>query len=206
MNSGDLLSFAAAIGFVLVLVCIVHPPWAAPDDTIQTGETTPTPPPVTNLTTPVQTKQFIPVRIEYAERPVVKYQTYIIPDNLTIFGMSDPAWKGSNITSFAYIEESYGGVTEPFSVSYPVWRLNCTVRKGSQPENARFKIMLIDKETGTIIDGAELTGPGKVIKNEEISGKEFYLVIQSAYAEFRIELETREEYLDTYPAMVVKKA
>jgi len=206
MNSGDILSFAAAIGIVLIIVCIVHPPWAAPGDTVQTSETVSTPLPTTLPVTPAQTKQFIPVRLEYVQQPVTKYQTYIIPDNLTTFGMSDPVWRGSNITSFAYLEGSYGGVTEPFFVSYPVWRLNCTVRKGSQPENARFKVLLINKETGSIVDGAELSGPGKVIKNQETSGKEFYLVVQSSYAEFRIELETREEYLDAYPDVVVKKA
>ncbi|MDD3111258.1 MAG: hypothetical protein PHU26_03075 [Methanofollis liminatans] len=209
MNSGDILSFAAAIGIVLIMVCIVHPPWAAPGAAPAAGEAVLTPMttlPVTAPATPAPIKTFVPVRIEYAHQPVIKYQTYIIPDNLTTFGMSDPPWRGTNISSFAYLEGSYGGVTDPFSVSYPVWRLNCTVSKGEQPENARFKMMLIEKETGIIIDGAELKGPGKVIKNQEISGKEFYLVIQSSYAAFRVDLETREEYLDSYPGVVVKKA
>jgi hypothetical protein len=206
MNSGDILSFAAAIGIVLIMVCIVHPPWAAPE-TLPTADTTaPTPMPVTTPATPAPIKTFVPVRIEYAQQPVMKYQTYIIPGNLTTFGMSDPVWRGSDIASFAYLEESYGGVTDPFFVSYPVWRINCTVRNDEYPENARFKMMLIEKETGTIIDGAELKGPGKVIKNQEISGKDFYIVVQSSHAMFRIELETREEYLDTYPGAVVKKA
>lgn len=210
MNSGDILSFAAAVGIVLVMVCIVNPPWSAPDaaggETAVTPAPTPavTTPPATPQSTPVQTRTFVPVKIEYAERPVTKYQTYIIPD-LTRFGMSDPPWRGSKVASFAYIEEASGGVTDPFTVSYPVWRLTCTVRNDDYPENARFKMVLIEKETGEIIDGAEIKGPGTVVKNQEVSGKEFYLVVQSSRALFRIDLETREEYLDAYPGVVVKK-
>ena len=55
---------------------------------------------------------------------------------------------------------------------------------------------LIDAETGTIVDGAELHFPGNIIKNVQVGNKEFYLIIGAENIDsFQITLETLSRYL-----------
>lgn len=112
-------------------------------------------------------------------------------------GGSDPLWKeNEGIVPFAYIEEARGGITEAFHVPYTVWRLNCSVSATVRPEAAHFRMALVDLESGSIIEGAELRYPGSIIKNVERGGKDFYLIVSvNEIDSYRITLETLPKYL-----------
>jgi hypothetical protein len=197
MASGDLLSVAAGVGIVIILAFVAHPGWlsfpAAPVENI------PVTTPVPTLAVPETPapSSFQVQKLSYVKNPALQYQIHIIPeDSMGHFGASDPPWRESNISTFAYLEESRGGATGTFTVPYPLWRVNCTVEKGSRPESAGISVLLVDAQDNTIIDGAEVIGPGTVIKNIEVSGKPFYLVVKTKSSQpFRIALETKTRYL-----------
>lgn len=199
MASGDLLSVAAGVGIVILLACITHPGWfslpAAPEEnTPVLPVMTPTP----TLQVPQTPAPSVEVqRLAYVKNPALQYQIHLIPENSPgHLGASDPSWQESNISTFAYLEESRGGATDTFTVPYPLWRINCTLAGGSRPEAAGISVLLVDAKDNEIVDGAEVKGQGTVIKNIEVSGKPFYLIIKTQNSDpFRITLETKTRYL-----------
>lgn len=201
MDKGDLLSIIAALIIVSAVALIFRPPTGEPGSGIQE---TPVPTPTPIVTTPTPTPGSTislpePFRITYTTN-VWDYPVCYLPENLTRYGSSDPPWKGPDrAIPFAYIEESRGGITEAFYVPYSVWRLNCSVSATVRPEAARFRMALVELESGTIVEGAELQYPGKIIRNVERGGKEFYLIVSVDNVDsYRITLETLPEYLPGY--------
>lgn len=198
MNSGDILSVVAGVAIVIIIACVAHPGWlphsAAPaENTPSLSTPTPTLPlQVSQTPTPSIQEQ----KLTYVKYPALEYQITTIPENISYFGASDPPWRGSNISAFAYLEEPGGGVTETFTVPYQVWRINCTLEMGRRPESAGLSVLLVDAKDNTIVDGAEIRSAGTVIKNVEVSNRPFYLIVKTLNpAPFRITLETKAQYL-----------
>lgn len=197
MDKGDVLSIFAALIIVSAMALFFRPPVAeaGPEvpDTLA-PESTPTPA-VTTLSTPVPPVHPDPIRISYTTR-LQDYPIWHLPDNLTARGGSDPMWKGTDIVGFAYIQEARGGITETFHVPYAVWRLNCSVSATVRPEAAHFRMALVERETGSIVEGADLRYPGDIVKNVEIGNRNFYIIVGAeAIDSYRITLETLPEFL-----------
>ena len=55
---------------------------------------------------------------------------------------------------------------------------------------------LVERESGTIVEGADLRYPGSIIKNVERGGRDFYLIVGvDEIDSYRITLETLPEFL-----------
>ena len=197
VDKGDILSIFTALIIVSAIALVFRPPVteAGPEvlePLAPVGIPTPavtTPPAPTSLALPDMT------RISYTTG-ARDYPIWYLPDNLTGYGGSDPLWKETGIVPFAYIHEARGGITRAFHVPYAVWRLNCSVSATVRPEAAHFRMALVELESGTIVEGAELRYPGSIVKTVERGGKDFYLIIGvDAIDSYRITLETLLEYL-----------
>jgi hypothetical protein len=115
---------------------------------------------------------------------------------MSSFGASDPLWRFNSSARFAYLEESHGGITTIFTVPYPVWRLNCTVSAWRSPEKAHIRLLLVDAEKGTIVNGIEWRNPGSVVKNVQSRFRPLYLIVSTEYVDrFVVSLETPADYL-----------
>lgn len=193
MDRGDVFSILAALIIISVLALIFRPPVAEAGQEIP--EIPISTPPITILPKQTPATPPEPVRISYTTR-VWDYPCCHLPGNLTLYGSSDPPWKGTGeIIPFAYIEEERGGITEVFHVPYAVWRLNCSVSSTIRPEAAHFRMALVELESGTIIEGIDLHYPGSIIKNVERGGKDFYLIASVDEVDsYRITLETLPGY------------
>ncbi|MDN7012811.1 hypothetical protein FGW20_07105 [Methanoculleus sp. FWC-SCC3] len=196
MDKGDVLSILAALIVVSVIALVLRPPVA---ETVPEVPRTPTPTPFVTVP-PKQTPAapLEPVRLSYTTA-VWDYPCCHLPGNLMLYGGSDPPWKGTQeVIPFAYVEEGRGGITEVFQVPYAVWRLNCSVTSTIRPQAAHFRMALVDLDSGTIIEGAELHYPGSIIKNVERGGKDFYLIVSVDEVDsYRITLETSPKYFST---------
>jgi hypothetical protein len=198
MERGDLSAVIIGISLVILLTFLLSP--AAPSLRKPPGIVTPSPVPTT-LATPVQetTAETIPVvstpppvpmrRISYTNTYSL-YPVRFLPGDMSTFGSSDREWKYNSSVVFAYIEENHGGLTETFTVPYPVWRLTSTLIATRSPENARFRMILVDEESGRILEGAEIRSSGSITKNVAASGRPLYMVIETENVEkFMITLE-----------------
>lgn len=194
MDKGDVFSILAALIVVSVVALVFRPPVAEAGPEIPES-LTPTPT-VTATPIPASPAPLEPARLSYVTQ-VWNYPCCHLPDNLTLYGVSDPPWKGTaDRIPFAYIEEGRGGISEVFHVPYAVWRLNCSVSATVRPEAAHFRMALVELESGTIVEGADLHYPGSIIKNVERGGKDFYLIVSvSEVDSYRITLETLPGYL-----------
>ena len=197
VDKGDILSIFTALIIVSAIALVFRPPVAEAGPEVleplaPVGIPTPavtTPPAPTSLALPDMTR--IPYTTGARDYPI-----WYLPDNLTGYGGSDPLWKETGIVPFAYIHEARGGITRAFHVPYAVWRLNCSVSATVRPEAAHFRMALVELESGTIVEGAELRYPGSIVKTVERGGKDFYLIIGvDAIDSYRITLETLLEYL-----------
>ena len=197
VDKGDILSIFTALIIVSAIALVFRPPVAEAGPEVleplaPVGIPTPavtTPPAPTSLALPDMT------RISYTTG-ARDYPIWYLPDNLTGYGGSDPLWKETGIVPFAYIHEARGGITRAFHVPYAVWRLNCSVSATVRPEAAHFRMALVELESGTIVEGAELRYPGSIVKTVERGGKDFYLIVGvDAIDSYRITLETLLEYL-----------
>ncbi len=193
VDKGDVFSILAALVIVSVLVLLVRPPIAeAGPEALEIPDPTH---PVTISPAQTPAAPFEPTRLSYATG-VWDYPLCHLPGNLTLYGGSDPSWRGTQeIIPFAYIEEGRGGITEVFHVPYAVWRLNCSVSSTIRPQAAHFRMALVEFESGTVVEGADLHYPGSIIKNVERGGKDFYLIVSvDDVNSYRITLETLPEY------------
>lgn len=195
MDKGDVFSIIAALIIVVAIAVIFRPPGADAGAAIPEVPDSPTPEitPTPTITAPPAPPD--PVRIFYTTG-IWSYPLVRLPGNLTLYGGSDPPWKETADTiPFAYLEEARGGITETFHVPYAVWRLNCNVSSTIRPEAARFRMALVELESGAIVEGADLHYPGGIIKNVERGGKDFYLIVSVDEVDsYRITLETLPEY------------
>ncbi|BBL68532.1 hypothetical protein [Methanoculleus chikugoensis] len=193
MDKGDVFSILTALIIVSVLALLLRPPVAEAGPEIP--EISAPTPAVTVPPAPTPAAPLEPTRLSYATG-VWDYPRCHLPDNLMLYGGSDPPWQGARgIIPFAYIEEGRGGITEVFHVPYAVWRLNCSVSSTIRPQAAHFRMALVEFESGTIIEGADLHYPGGIVKNVERGGKDFYLIVSVDEVDaYRITLETLPEY------------
>jgi hypothetical protein len=198
MERGDLA--AVAIGLLLVILLMALIPLAqAPAR--PSPQVTPSPRPLTPTTTTpapvltlepavdIPTPQVTTRRIFYTGDYYLLPVRYL-PSDMGIYGYSDVEWQYNSSVVFAYLEENHGGITETFTVPYPVWRITATLASSRNPEKARLRMILVDETTGQVLEGAEIRYPGSVTKTVVAREMPLYMVIGAENVErFMITLE-----------------
>jgi hypothetical protein len=211
VEKGDILFFAAGIITVIVIAILVNPQ-SIPGFLPQVPVATPLPE-QTRIPLPVQTiisptfKEMTPVprpteaalyRIYYSEKPL-SYPRLKLPENMENFGASDILQRNMDLVPFAFIEEQRGGLTQEFTVPYPLWVLNISVIANTSPQYGNFRMLLCNASDGTIIEGVEILNHGSAYRIIQISNTELYMIISATSVDFyRITLETPRTYYDTY--------
>ena len=152
---------------------------------------------VTSTPTPVPTIA-PPYRLFYNSSPF-SYPRFKMPENLAIFGAGDIPFRGREMVTFAYMSDQRGGLSQKFTVPYPVWVINATVIANRTPQYGNFKMVLCYGNNGTVIDGMEILNRGSMFRVIQTSGTEVYMIITSAYIDsYEIYLETPRDYYDLY--------
>lgn len=129
-------------------------------------------------------------QIGYTSEPL-SYPLHKIPENMNLFGASDPEWPQIDWVPFAVLENDHGGLSETFTVAYPVWKIACGLNATTHPQSARVQWVLVDAGTGSIVEGAELFTGGTVNKTVQISRTPMYFIISARDADsFTLTLET----------------
>jgi len=204
MERGDLAAVLIGIVCVVIFTAVFSPPASSSTSQVQVPvvPTTvpvtpfvpvvqiPSPTPVIPATTTAAPLRRIGYTTDYSRLPV-----RFLPSDLGQYGYSDAPWKYSTAVPFAYVGDTHGGITETFTVPYPVWRMTSTLTATRTPETARFRMILVDRTTGQILDGAEIRFPGTVTRTAVAVNRPLYMVIAVENADsFRITLETPSEY------------
>jgi hypothetical protein len=121
----------------------------------------------------------------------------MLPSDMIPFGASDAFLQDQEMVTFAYIEDVRGGLTQKFSIPYPVCVINATVT--AQPENIQytdFRMVLSYVSNGTVINGMEILHQGSEIRVVRAPNVDLYMIISTAYVDhYRIELMTPKQYL-----------
>jgi len=211
VEKGDILFFAAGIITVIVIAILVNPQ-SISGFLPQVPVATP-PPEQTYIPLPVQTtitppnKEMTPLprptgaeqhRILYSEKPL-SYPRLKLPENMEIYGASDILQRNMDLVPFAFIEEKRGGLTQEFTVPYPLWVLNISVIANTSPQYGNFRMLLCNASDGTIIEGVEILNHGSAYRIIQISNTELYMIISATSVDFyRITLETPRTYYDAY--------
>ena len=211
MEKGDILFFAAGIITVIVIAILVNPQSISgflPEVPVATSlpEQTSIPLQVQTISTPTFTK-ITPVprpteaalyRIYFSEKPL-SYPRLKLPENMENFGASDILQRNMELVPFAFIEEKRGGLTQKFTIPYPLWVLNISVVANTSPQYGNFRILLCNSSDGTIIEGVEILNQGSAYRIIQISNTELYMIISATSIDFyRITLETPRTYYNTY--------
>ena len=207
MDRRDILTIVVGVVIVLVISLVIHPPQ------LGVQQVTETPVPTINLTnnTPNQTtvptiplpivisaptgKQSDLQHLTFTKTPWL-FPRYQMPDNMNIYGSSDPAWRFNDTIAFAYLSEKRGGLTNNFTVPYPIWKINCTVTAQTHPERAQFQMVLVDADTGTMFTGMQFSYPGTMTRILQTSHHQFYMIIACQDVDrYTLTLETSPGYL-----------
>lgn len=218
VETGDILTVAGGLFIVLVIALIANPQYLAglqvslPGSTPLLTQTPPPPttspvllPPTTATHTPAETPAasrtpVISSRIYYTDKPFT-YPVVRLPERLEMFGESDVRRSGQDIVTFAYMEESRGGLSRVISIPFPVWTMDIRVIDNATPNIASFRMALCYAANGTIIDGVELMHPGTAYKKIQTSNTPLYLIISTTNIEgYRIDLQTSREYFEQFGA------
>jgi hypothetical protein len=204
MERGDIAAVIIGLFLVILLTVLLSPsvqPSRQASGAVPTtpGPTTPAtplpeatkgPPPELPTPSPVITRR-ITYTDDYALLPV-----RFLPNDMSMYGSSDIEWQYNSSTVFAYVEENHGGITETFTVPYPVFRVNSTLSATRSPEKARFRMILVDELSGQILTCAEIHFPGTVTKTVSARGRPLYMVIEAEKVErFMITLEAPSVYV-----------
>ena len=214
MKSGDILTVLGAILVVIVVALAANPhylssilpisspsPSPAPvSTTIPTAARTTLPLPVPTLSQTGGPSSAVnpPYRIFYTDKPL-SYPVFKLPDSLATFGASDIPLRTDELVTFAYIEDTRGGLTQTFSVPYPVWVLNTTVIANATPQYGSFRMALCSADTGKIIKGQEILNRGSAYHVVQVSNTPLYMIVSTAYIDrYRINLQTTRSYYDQY--------
>jgi hypothetical protein len=206
VESGDILALIAAVAIVIFVAIVANPPDLSekpvPSGNVtQPAETgTQSLPPATTMVpgvSPTSTTRDEQLhRIYYTDKPF-SYPEYRMPENMETFGASEIPGKNQEWVPFAVIEESRGGLTQVFSVPYPVWVINTTVTAGIHPQYSNLRFALCYADTGGIIEGEEILNQGTSYRVVQTSNTDMYLIIATQNIDsFRIYLETPREYFD----------
>jgi len=198
MERGDLAAVIIGLALVVILTVVLAPPAHLPAQPVKGAVPTrapafaptparETPGPEATLPTPppVTTK-----RIFYTQDYYL-FPVRFLPSDMSIYGFSDVQWQYNSSVAFAYVEENHGGITEPFTVPYPVWRMNSTLYATRTPESASFRMVLVDEQSGRILEGTEIDHPGSVTRTVVGDPDPLYMVIDAENVDrFVISLET----------------
>ena len=214
MESGDVLTLIAGIAIVIFLAIITNPQYLSelqtssetllkPAETI--GQTTlpvtilPDYPEQVPVITPVQPKpDVLPYRIFYTDKPFT-YPVYRLPENLVTSGASETPRQSQELVPFAIIENTRGGLTQVFSVPYPIWVINTTVVAENQPQYADFRMALCYADTGGIIAGEEIVKPGTSYRIIRTANASMYMIISVENIDsYHMSLETPGVYYNAY--------
>jgi hypothetical protein len=207
VETGDLLTLVGGVVIVVIIALVTNPhylselspvPATPVPTTASIDQPTPSPTRIVPLTTvPTVTAEPTiapPYRITYTSDPF-KYPKFRMPDNMGIFGADDLPIRYREKVTFAYMEETRGGLTQKFVVPYPVWEMKTTVIANRTPQYGNFKMVLCYGNNGTVIDGEEILNRGSMTRVIETSGTEVYMIITTAYIDsYRIELQTPRDY------------
>jgi hypothetical protein len=159
----------------------------------------PVPSPLVTETVPTQEPTPAPpYRIFYTDKPF-SYPNVKLPDQMSTIGESDIPRAGEDVVTFAFLEDTRGGLTRVFSIPYPVWMLNITVNASRTPQLGNFRMALCYASNGTIIDGAEIVNQGSAYKKIQTSNTDLYLIVSTAHIDrYHIDFLTTKEYYDQY--------
>jgi len=186
MERGDLAAVIIGLALVVILTVVLAPPAHLPAQPVKGAVPTrapafaptparETPGPEATLPTPppVTTK-----RIFYTQDYYL-FPVRFLPSDMSIYGFSDVQWQYNSSVAFAYVEENHGGITEPFTVPYPIWRITSTLYATRTPEDAKFRMILVDEQSGRILEGAEILYPGSVTKTVVTGTRPVYMVVEA---------------------------
>lgn len=210
MEKGDILTLAAGLIIVLVVAVIANPQNLA----FITGAGQQTPPAVIPVTTvpgptmvtsvsvkpipPLVLPDAPPYRIYYTDKPF-EYPAFKLPENMETYGASDIVSRSQERVPFAFVEGNRGGLTQVFSVPYPVWIINTTVIANRTPQYGKFQMVLCYADNGAIIEGEEILNRGSSYRIVQTSNTKVYMIISTAYIDsYYISLEAPREYYDKY--------
>lgn len=214
MDSRDLLTLFAGIAIVIFVAFMANPEYVSelqnlPEMLLKPAETvvkTPNPftfPPEYPEQIPVVTPGMPkpdapPYRIFYTDKPF-SYPVYKLPENMVTTGASEAPRQTQEWVPFAVIENTRGGLTQVFSVPYPIWVINTTVVAENQPQYANFRMALSYADTGGIITGEEIVKPGTSYRIVRTANTSMYMIIGVKNIDsYRIRLETPREYYNAY--------
>lgn len=212
MEKGDILTLVGGLIIVLVIALIANPQYLAGFKSV--GETaTPPPtsypvpttfprtqaPPVSIAVTPTPIPADAPpYQIFYTDKPY-QYPVFKLPENMETYGASDIISRSQEMVPFAFVADKRGGLTQKFSVPYPVWIINTTVISNITPQYGRFRMVLCYADNGTIIEGEEILNRGTAYRLVQTSNTDLYMIISTAYIDsYRISLEAPRDYYDLY--------
>jgi hypothetical protein len=212
VETGDILALIAGIAIVVFVAVLANPPAlskapvSAGTAVQPAGTVTQFPASITTMLpdvspipveTPVVTKSSPPpYRIYYTDKPFT-YPVYKMPDHMETFGASEIPWRNQEWVQFAFIEDTRGGLTQVFSVPYPVWVINTTVIAEHHPSDLRIALCYAD--TGGIIEGEEILNRETSYRVVQTSNTGMYIIITAdSINRFRINLETTRAYYDAY--------
>jgi hypothetical protein len=213
VDKGDFLALFAGMAIVLFVAVLANPTsltdlLPSNDKSLKPSETSSPPlfsfpfiaPNVQTTATPSATPKpdAPPYRIFFTDRPFT-YPVYKLPENLVTTGASETPRLTQEWVPFAYIENTRGGLTEVFSVPYPVWVINTTVFAEYQPQYANFRMVLCNAESGAIIKGEEIVSRGTSYRIVRTVNTSMYMIIGiKDIDKYLIRLETPREYYEAY--------
>ena len=214
MDSGDVLALIAGIVIVIVVAIMANPHYLSemqhntesPVMPAETAEQTflpdTIPPEGTEqipVMTPVLQKSDVPpYPIFFSDKPF-SYPVYKLPENFVTTGVSETPSQDQEWVPFAFMENTRGGLTQVFSVPYPVWLINSTVVAENQPQYAHFRMALCYADTGGIIKAEEIVYPGSSYRIVRTANTPMYMIISVKDIDrYHISLETPREYYDAY--------
>lgn len=189
MDIRDLITLIIAFAIVGLIVYFVQSPLenAEIPDILSPPTTTPTPAPPP---TPLPPAKPASLRIFYTSQ-FHHYPLHTLPAEMNIFGASDPPWRYTDAVVFGYLQESRGGISEIIYVPYPIWRITSTLEAEIHPESAMAQWVLVDADTGKVLEGGELRHPSVMKKTVHISNKDMYFIVNTYNADMiTLTLET----------------
>jgi hypothetical protein len=214
VDSGDIFALVAGIAIVIFVAIMANPQYLSelqesagmllnPEKMVLQTSVPVTiapnyPEKIPVVTPALQKPDALPYRISYTDKPFT-FPVYRLPENMVTTGASEIPRQTQEWVPFAYIENNRGGLTEVFSVPYPIWLINTTVVAENQPQYADFRMALCYAETGGIIKGEEIVKPGTSYKIVRTANTSMYMIISVKNIDlYHLRLETPREYYDAY--------
>ena len=213
VEKGDIITLAVGLVIVLVIAVLANPQYLSTIKSIGQKPTpvpTPIPLPVPTVVYQKPTTTYVvptpipvvtdapPDRIIYTDKPF-KYPVFKLPENMQDFGGSDIVSHKQEWVPFAFVEGKQGGLTQNFSVPYPLWVINTTVIAKTNPQYGRFQMALCYKANGAIIEGEEILNEGTSYRVVQVSNTDMYMIISTASIDsYYISFEAPRDYYDMY--------